>query len=174
MIQKCDAKRPCTTCALANSISECVYDDEKRSHPAGIYLKRRTDGHLSGQHLGGADPVEIPTVISTHSPAESNPIPSTSNATRVVTYEPSSPQAFRADQVPHGHSSGVVLARRNSFERQIPLDSNPSISIFSSFLPSTIPPELRIPLSFLGGERLQVQTFEIDAIDLDMRWCVLE
>jgi len=81
-------------------------------------------------------------------------------------------RTLEADHVPHGHSSGLALVRRKSFEQDIPWDSNPSISIFSSFSPSIIPPEPWIPLSFLGEERLQVQFSEVT--DLDMRSYVLE
>ena len=173
-MQKCDAGRPCTTCVQAERIPQCVYNDENLSQPMDIRFLHSTDVHLLGQH-GGADPVEASTVISTCSPAWLTPMPST--WVGITTYEPPALQAFRtfkADQVPHEHSSGLGPARRNSFER-VPLDSNPPISILSSFLPPTIPPEPRIlPLSFLGGEKLQVQFSKIDAMDLDMRWYVLE
>ena len=132
---------------------------------------RSTDGPLSGQPLGSAGPVEIPTIISTHQP---DPTPSTSNTTREVGCEPPVPRVFTADQVPRGTSSGLVLVRRNSFGQRIALDSNPSISIASSFIPPTIPPEPWIPLSFLGEDKLRVQYSETEATDLDLRSCVPE
>ncbi|KAF9643913.1 hypothetical protein BDM02DRAFT_3132089 [Thelephora ganbajun] len=88
---------------------ECVYDDERRSHPKGVYSLYNAEGHLAGQQFRGEDPVETFT------------------------------------------------------------DANPSISIFSSFLPPTIPLEPWIPLSFLGEDKLQVQMSDVDATDLDMR-----
>jgi len=78
------------------------------------------------------------------------------------------------DRIPPRTSSGLVLVRRNSLGQRISLDSNPSISIASSFIPPIIPPEPRIPLSFLGEEKLQVQYSETEATDLDLRLCVPE
>ena len=126
---------------------------------------------------------DIHTVPPTHSriddlfsdvlfPTKLNPVPS--DATGVVVNKLSTLQVFEADHVPHERSSGLVLVRRNSFEQHVPLDVNPSISIASFFLPRTITPELRIPLSFLGDERLQVQLSDTEATDLDMRSYVLE
>ena len=123
---------------------------------------------------------EVPTVSSTHSsiddvlfPTKLNPLPS-SDATGVMTSRSSTLQVFEANQVPHEPPSGLVLVRRNSFEQRIPPDINPSISIASSFLPPTIPPEPQIPLSFLGDDRLQVQISDTEATDLDMRSYVPE
>ena len=158
-MQKCDAKRPCSTCVLAERISECVYHDQVHS----------ADDRQSGQHPGDAEPHKIPTVISIGSPVELNPAVSDEAVTQVVAYEPTALRTFVADRAPHGRSSGLTLVLRNSFEQRIPLDSNPSISIFSSLLPSTIPVEPWISLSFLGEEKLQVQFSETDATDLDMR-----
>lgn len=138
-----------------------------------MYPSHSADGHLSGQRLGDTGPAEISNVTPAHLPAELNPIPSTSDATRAATYAPSVLRVFKADRVPRGRSLGLALIRRNSLERRVSLDLNPSISIVSSFLLPTIPPELRIPLSFLGEEKLQVQFSETDATDLDMRGCVL-
>ena len=173
--QKCDAKRPCSTCILAERISECVYHDQKTPQSAKIVRPSHgADDHQSGKHFGDVDPLKIPTIISFDSPAELSSTTSTSDDTWAVADEPIDLRTFEADRVPHGHSSGFALVRRNSFERDIPRDSNPSISIFSSFSPSIIPPEPWIPLSFLGEERLQVQFSETDVTDLDMRSYVPE
>jgi len=166
LVQKCDAKRPCSSCILAERISECVYHDQENPQSADIRSSQGTEDHQ--------DPLSVPTIISIGSPAELSPITSTFDVTRAVGYEPTVPRTFEVDQAQHGHSSGLSLVRRNSFERDIPWDSNPSISIFSSFLPSEIPPQPWIPLSFLGEEKLQVQFSEIDATDLDMRSYVSE
>ena len=128
----------------------------------------------SGRNRGGADPVEIPALTFVHSPAKLNMIPPASDTTRVVTYEPSALQKFKVIRVPPGRSSGLALVRRNPFERRVPLNSNSPFPIISPFVFKTTPPELRIPLSFLGEERLQVQFSETEATDLDMRSCVLE
>jgi len=155
--QKCDAKRPCASCIKAESISECVYDNETRSELRRIYPLPSTAGHLSG-----AVPVEAPA-ITTDLP------PSTSGATRPLTCESSAPQELDADRVLPQRPSKLVHIRRNSSERHLSLNANGSlISIISSFLLPEIPPEPWIPLSFLGEERLQVSNAA--TTDMDMRW----
>ena len=138
-----------------------------------IRPSHNTDGHPSGQDLGSADPLKVPPLISTGLPARLSPTPSTSDATRVVTYKLSAPQVFEADQVLYGHPSGRALVHGSAFEQPISLGSDPVVYTPSSFPLLTNPPELRIPLSFLGEEKLQVQFSEIDVTDLDMRGCVL-
>ena len=170
--QKCDAKRPCTTCVLAHAISGCTYDDEKDPQSEDILPSRSTDAPPSGQHPSGAGTAKIPR--ATYPPAQLNPTPSTSDITRVVAYEPPILRVPTDDQAPPGPSSGLVIVRRNSPGQRISLDSNPSISIASSFMLPIIPPELQIPLSFLGEERLRVQYSETEATDLDLRSCVPE
>ena len=173
--QKCDAKRPCTTCTAAEDVSECVYDSEMRPESAGVYPVHRADCHSLGQHSGSALPAETPAVPSTRPPAKQNPTPSTSDATRTMTHRPSTVQTLEAnqDQFPHVRSSELVRVHSNPPGRTFP-DSQPPNSVISSFLLSKIPPQPQIPLSFLGGEKLQVQTSEIPATDLDMKWCVLQ
>ena len=173
LVQKCDAKRPCSPCILAERISECVYDQEN-PQSADTRSSHGADDRQSGQQFVGAVPLKIPTIISIGSPAELSSTPSTSDVTPAVAHEPTILRTFEVDRVQHSHSSGLALVRRNSLEQDIPWDSNPSISIFSSFLPSTILPEPWVPLSFLGEARLQVQFSETDVTDLDMRSYVPE
>ena len=182
-MQKCDAKRPCTTCISANTVSECVYNKEKRSQPAGTYPPHVANGHQPEQRSGDLGPVEIPTAPPSHSlsdgafadvssPTKLDRIPSTSSdATWVVTNFPTSHQVFGSDQAPHEE---LVLVHRDPSEQYLSLDaSSPVFTVLSSFL-QTIPPEPRIPLSFLGEERLRVQSSDTAATDLDMKWCGLE
>lgn len=176
--QKCDAKRPCTTCISAKNISECIYDSEKHPQSAGVYPVHRADGHPSGQEPGGASPIKTPAVTPTDLPVEQNLIPPTSDAIEVATHDSSALQTPEGgqDQIPHVRSSGLVRVqvRGNSSGLHVSPDSSLSISAILPFLFSKIPPEPRIPLSFLGGEKLQIQTSEAAATDLDMRWCALE
>jgi len=149
-----------------------------------LTLQARSNSEIQRQ-LGGVDPVDIHTVASAHPSidgvffdllpsAKLKLIPSTSDYTWLVTNEPSILQASEVDQVSNGYSSGLVRVRKNSFGRHVPLGTNPSISVLSSFLLPAIPPEPRIPLSFLGGDRLQVQISDITATDMDMSSYVLE
>jgi hypothetical protein len=182
-IQKCDAGRPCTTCISAKTVSECAYNNERRLRQDGTYPSHAANSHLSGQRPGSPDPVEIPTTTPSHSlgdgafgDAQSLAkldliSPTSSDATWAVTDEPVAPQVLGDDQVPHEE---LVLVRRTPLEQRVSSDPNPSTFTLSSFPPPTIPPELWMPLSFLGEEKLQVQFSETAATDLDMKSCVLE
>ena len=145
----------------------------RKIQSVGMYPSYGTDDHVSGQNRGGAELVDTPTVVPARSTAELNPVSSTSYATHVVTHGLPALQTSNAHQVPHGRSSGIVV-RKNSFKRYVSLDSDPSISFVSFFPHLTIPPEPRIPPSFLGKEKLQVQTSETVTTDLGMRSCVLK
>ena len=157
-------------------MSECVYDNEKHPQLAGVYPVHHADSHPSGQDPGGAHPIDIPAVTSTHPPAKQNPIPSTSGDTGAATRESSAPQLFEADQdqAPHARSSRLVHVRRDTLGRHAYPDSNPPISVISSCPLPKIPRELKVPLSSFGGERFQVQTCEIDVTELDTRAYVPE
>ena len=154
---------------MAKTVSECVYDDGKRPKP--------------GQRSKGTDPVDdVPTATHYHSSsgsafahvallAELDPTPfMPSDATWAVTNEPAAQQIFGADRVPHGE---LVLARRNQVKQRVSPDTSPSIFAVPSFS-STITPEPWIPLSFLGGEKLQVQISDAATTELVMKSCVLE
>jgi hypothetical protein len=175
-MQKCDAKRPCTTCISANIASECVYNKEKRSQPAGTYPSHVANGRLPEQRSGGPDPVKIPTAPPCHSlsdgvfadvssPTKLDRIPSTSSdATWVVT-------KFESDQAPHEE---LVLVHRDPSEQYLSLDATSPVFTVPFFFLQTIPPEPWIPLSFLGEEKLRVQSSDTAATDLDMKWYGLE
>ena len=128
----------------------------------------------SGRNRGGADLVEIPAVIFAHSPTKWNLTPPTSNAMRVATYDSPTLHKFKAIRVPDGRSSGLALVHKIPFEQRIPLDSNSPFPIVPPLKFKITPPEPRIPLSFLGEERLQVQFSETEATDQDMKSCVLK
>jgi len=173
LVQKCDAKRPCTTCTRADSTSKCIYNDEDTELEGTVPLFGTNNSITLGQRTESVDPVEVPTTTSTYPLAPLDPTPST-DTTRVVTDGPPDLGVFAVDGVPHGPSSGLVLVCRNKFGQRISLDSNPSISIASFFIPPTIPPEPWISLSSVGEEKLQVQVSETDVTDLDLRLCVLD
>jgi hypothetical protein len=175
LVQKCDAKRPCETCIQDKRASECIYEDERRPHPPSVRLIHGTGGRLPGRQLGSAEPVEISTPAPTDGvftdmilPAKLKLMCSAPDSIRLVTDESSALQ-----QVPHSHSSGLSLVRRNPPERVSP-DTSPPINIRIPFLPPIILSEPFIPLSFLGAEKLQVQISDADATDMDMGSCVLE
>ena len=147
--QKCNAKRPCSTCIKGKNVSECVYDDE--------------DYYLPGLHIGGAGTDML------------NQTPLASGATRVaITNEPAALRVLKLEssQIPQDRSPGLTLIRGNSFKHHTPLDSSPSVSIVSSFFPPTIPPEPWVSLSSLGEDKFQVQFSKTDVTDLDMKLCV--
>jgi len=174
LVQKCDAERPCGTCTQAEcSVSVCIYDDEQGSYPASVPPLHSADSCLPG----GADPVEISTPSPTNGVFTDTLSPT---KLKLMYFVPDSiwivANGLSAlQQVPHSHSSGLVLVHRNSNspEQCISPDTSPPIHTIS-FLPPIIPPDPWIPLSFLGVEKLQIQISDIDATDLDMGSCVLE
>jgi len=181
-MQKCDAKRPCTTCVLSKSTLDCVYDDEKDPQLADAYPLLNPGGHKAGRHFGSADPVGISTIKPAHAPINSvfSEVPSPNkrklthfayDSTWLAADESHALRASSVDQDPHSRSSGHVLVRRNSIEKHTSPDIHSFIPVSSIWFP-TIPPEPWIPLSFQGGEKLQVQISEVAASDLDMRSCV--
>ena len=145
----------------------------RKIQSVSMYPLHGTDDHVSGQNRGGAELVDTLTVMPTRSTTELNPVSSTSYMTHVVTHGLPALQTSNAHQVPHGHSSGIVVCK-NLFKRYFSLDSDPSISFVSFFPHLTIPPKPQIPPSFLGKEKLQVQTSKTVTTDLDMRLCVLK
>jgi hypothetical protein len=175
-MQKCDAKRPCTACIVAKTVSVCVYNNERCLRPASMYSSRRADARLPGQRPTGPDPLEVLTTAPSHSLsndtfsdtsslAKLDRIPSTSSDATWI----DEPAVQQADRVLHGD---LILVRRNPLERYIPSETSPSTFTVPSFFQPTIPPELRIPLSPLGEEKLQVQLSETEAADLVMTACV--
>ena len=175
MIQKCDAKRPCTTCVLAKCTSECIYEDEKHPRSASTRLSNSANRDLSGRQPGDADSAE--TTPSPIDGASADVLPpaklklkwSVIDSTQPATDEPGPSQP----QVPRSCSPGSIIVHRRPPDQHTSQDTSPYIAILP-FLPSTIPPEPWIPLSFLGEENLKVQVSDIDATDLDMRSCVLD
>ena len=110
LAQKCDAKRPCGTCILAECASECIYDDERGPYPAGVHLLYSTGDHPPGGQRRGAAPLDISTpvpidgvFIDMLSPTELELMCSIPNSIRLATDEPSVLQ-----HIPHNHSSGIV------------------------------------------------------------------
>jgi len=147
-------------------------------------LQERSNSEMRWQ-LGGVDPVDIHTITSTHPPIDGvfadllslamlKLIPSTSDTTWLAINETSALQSFKIDRVLDGHSSGLVWVRRNLSGCHVPLGTDPSVWVLSSFLLPAMPPELRIPLSHLGEDRLQVQISDSAATDMDMKSHVLE
>jgi hypothetical protein len=183
MAQKCDAKRPCTTCIVAKTVSECVYDGGKHPQPACMDPSYRADGRQSWQQPTGPHLVETPAATSSRplsdgtftnvrSPAELDRIPYTSSdSTWAVTDEPATQGVFEADQVLHRE---LVLTRRNQLEQCVPPDISPSAFTIPSISLPTMPSQLRTSLSHLGKEKLQVQFSKTAVTDLDMKSCVSE
>ena len=56
MSQKCDAKRPCTTCTIARTPAECVYDDERSISSADFHSSYDAEDYFSEE-----SPVATPT-----------------------------------------------------------------------------------------------------------------
>ena len=112
----------------------CIPDREN-PQSADIRSSHGTEDHQSGRRFGGVASLKVPMIISICLPAELSSTTSPSDVTRAVGYEPTVLRTPEVDQAQRGHSSGLSLVRRNSFERDIPWDSNPSILSFHPFCP---------------------------------------
>ena len=64
--------------------------------------------------------------------------------------------------------------RSSEVIREITTGATSSFFLLPSFFHPSIPPELHVPLSFLGEKNLRVQMSNIDATDIDMKSCVLK
>lgn len=153
LIQKCDAKRPCTTCTAARTAAECVYDDQRILYPTGLGLSYDAEDYPAGQQLRDAGSVEL----SIHALASCR-----------FAGTPSSPSSPAELTQAYCHSSGTI----DGIYPEEHIESIPSTPAFPSFFNTYIPPDLRANLSFLCEENLQVTTSETDATDTDMKSCV--
>ena len=145
--QKCDAQLPCTTCVNGDRGAECAYEPRQPPLPKlkGAHVLSVPRDNMCGPLSTRVSPFQTPTDgLSFHEPPP---------------LDLSVPARF-------GH---------NESASSLSLSVAPSsISVISSLLPPTIPPEPQVPLSLLEAERLQVQISVMTAGDLDMRRFVLE
>lgn len=178
LIQKCDAKRPCTTCLLAKTAAECVYDDQRFSYPAGLDSLCDAEGSSAGQKPEDTESVDRPThalddgkFVGTLSHfTELTPTYPTLDSMKMATDKNETPDPQCA-VARHRSSRTVDRTLREKYTESV--DTVPSISVHPSFLFPSIPPDLQVNLSFLGEENLQVRMSEADATDRDMKSCVL-
>ena len=187
--QKCDAKRPCKTCVHGDRSDGCVYESRWRPHPIGVSVFSISHDSKSGTISARTSPSqtsvdwfsEPPTSPSLDLPlltwsdsSESAPI-SPSIAPRERPSKPTTRLPWEPS--PHIHNevalvppSSVSVVQDIHVER-VPRRNGSSFTVLPSLHFQTIPRPLRVPLSFVPPEYVQVSS--IAENDLDMAMCVL-
>ena len=185
--QRCDGKRPCTTCVSGESGDGCTYEPWRRSYRVGA-------GVLPASHDTPSRPLSVQTLPSKPPAAGlsfSEPVtrpldlplltwPNPSKSTCFL-LPPPSPTPYERALVPSSHLRGEIELDPSS-DVSVVQDTHdttecvpcPLVSYFT-VLPSihfrAIPRLLQVPLSLIPPERVQVSS--IAGNDLDMTLYVL-
>jgi len=104
--QRCDAKRPCTTCTRAERASQCIYENERRPYPAGVRLLYSTGDHPPERQRGGAAPAKISTPVLTDGVFTDILSPAKLELMRSIWLATDEPSPLQC--IPHNRSSGTV------------------------------------------------------------------
>ncbi|KAF9642933.1 hypothetical protein BDM02DRAFT_3264295 [Thelephora ganbajun] len=179
---KCDAKKPCTKCVSMDRDAECIYESRKRSNltAANALTHERTSGPLNPRHLPLQTSANVLFEPSTSPPRNlplltwSNPNTSTSSyspfldppsaPTVQLPWEPS--PRVQGEEV-LGLSSDVELVRKtHGTAKCLPRPIISSFTILPSIHFQTISHPLRMPLSLIPPEHVQVSG--VAGSDLDM------
>ena len=166
--QRCDAKRPCTMCVKGDKADKCVYE---RQQPRPIPTIQTSAKGFSWPPIG---PHQTLLVTWSDLSESASPPPS------LTPYErPSSPTArFPWELSPRIYNQigprpssdvSVVQSTCGTVER-VPRLPGSSFTILPSIHFQTIPRPLRIPLSFVPPEHMQVSS--VTESELDMTLCV--
>ena len=161
---------------VAKTAAECVYDDQKISYPMGFEFLCDAEDPTTGQQLGDTvSAVELSAHALTNGKFAGAPSPPGFYAK--LTPAHFTPVHIATDERNRTSGQRDVLAHcrpsRTGISSGQHTDGTPFVSVLPSFLHPSIPPDLRVNLSFLGEENLQVRSPEVDATDTDMKSCVL-
>ena len=168
--QKCDAKQPCTTCVNRNEGAECTYEPRPRRPRLAATLQTSVDT-FSGPPTG--TPSEV-LILSSSRESTSLLSPSLPSCEQPSTSTPElpwelSPRIYNEVVVCPSSNVSAVQEIHGATECVPPLTGS-SFTILPSVHFRTIPRPLRVPLSFLPPEHVQVSS--IARNDLDMTLCV--
>lgn len=166
MPQRCDAKRPCTTCLEANGAPECEYeivDTQPRpfGHPQFLFWSgpgpsSSRDVSTYGYCATGAVVPEFPTKVPVATITQSGPELEAFPPARALIDLP------RRNTEPQPHTSNEV---RTHNPPQITL---PSFSVLSTLIFPRIPHEPHVTLSSLGAERFQLSDAALGELDMKL------
>jgi hypothetical protein len=158
---------------MARTASKCIYDDETNPFPTGSCSLYDAEGYFEGE-----DSLELSTHTSVDREfADCYHLPSSPGDSMLTCDTPDSTQLTTSEHEPlhalercrtYGNLFAYAHEGCIGFAGEVP-----PISVLPSFLHPSIPSYLRVPLTLLGEENIQVQTSsDIDTTDIDMRSCV--
>ena len=171
--QKCDAKQPCMDCVNRNGGAECVYEPwPQRPRLAATF--QPSVNTFSGPPTGTLSDVLLLTLSgfgeSTSALSPFLPSCEQPSASTVELPWELSPRIYNEAVVGPSSNVSVVQEIHGAMECVPPLTGS-SFTILPSVRFRTIPRPLRVPLSFLPPEHIQMVS-SIARNDLDMSLCV--
>lgn len=177
-LQRCDAKRPCTTCVNSGGGSGCFYQEPRTPYrhfvigplPKTAHSFPYSDGDAPGPSSAGpvsqmligraedvAEPSENPEPRIDHQPAPSSPDPVEWDQPLTVSKVPSTSHAFRdcrsfvSGGIEHDVQSGPPRP-----PNLLPPSTDSNLAVLPSLRLPIIPRPLHTPLSFFPPENFQV------------------
>ena len=166
--QRCDAKRPCTTCVNGDKADECIYGRQRSRLIPTIQTSAKgfswpPIGPLPTLLLTWPDSSESASLPSSLAPCE-RPSPPTARPPWEL-----SPRIY--NQIGPRPSSDVSVVQSTcGITERVPRLTGSSFTILPSIHFHTIPRPLRIPLSLVPPEYTQVSS--VTESELDMTLCV--
>jgi len=184
--QKCDAKRPCTTCIEASKEGECIYDglrvcqyQTRKILPAAtgalpLVYKTESGSHGFGSPSPETPPMSEGAVVSRAADSSLTSFTPSSSCEPIFEFtsadfnlspspseeSPSSVASDRSDPPPLLGSpvatSSELVLLRGTPPKQYSYDDSPNLSFIPSLLYSKTPRAPHVSLSVLGGPNLQV------------------
>ena len=165
--QKCDAKRPCTTCIDANRATECEYDISGASsgpsdHPPFIFWNKHNPSGSRDAHrrwvVGGVDSEpttdSVPAVTTTTQlQPRTGRVPPARVLIRFLSHIPPGPRLRMLNEEVRVHS--------------FPRVALPHFSAISSLIIPSILPESRFASSSVGAGKFQLSDVALE--DLNMK-----
>jgi len=188
--QKCDAKLPCARCVSGGTAAECTYELKHQSRPAVVNTpsvsRDKTSSPLrvrdspsqkssDGFSVPSTNPLDRPQPAwsdsgesSSHSRSLSPSPPREQPSTVRLPWELS--PRIHNELVPRPSSDVSVVRKPQDTVKRVPPPAVPSFAILPSILFQTIPRPLRIPLSLIPPEYMQIS--DVAGDDLGMTLCV--
>lgn len=184
-LQRCDAKRPCSTCVNARKTEECIYDGPRTCHPQTRKILPATPNSLSLVYASGSVPRNSSESQLEDPPAcKSDSIGHPVNQ-RLTPLNPPGPPGLPLELVPTGFDLSLpafedplviapdlgdplvpsalpvsipsdLVPFRGSTPTQYSYEDRVILSLLSSVLFPKVPPVPHVPLSFLGDRNLQI------------------
>ena len=186
--QKCDGKRPCTACVIGEDGTRCTYEPRQRSSRISTNALSVSRDSASGPQRVCSLPSETaadgfsfsepPTHLSSNIPLltwsnSSNSASSLSPSPPLVPYErPLAPSSRGLGKTEPGLSLDVSVVQNIHITAECaPRSTAAYFTVLPSIHFQIIPRPLRVPLSLIPPERVQISP--IAECDLDMTLYVL-